>query len=53
MKTWISDAALCYKMLEDTLVGLCATYVDDTLHTGNERYAGLCKETEKNFKCKN
>lgn len=31
----VSDAALFYRKL-GALVGLCATYVDDTLHAGNK-----------------
>ena len=33
-------------------MGLCATYVDDTLHAGNKEYQELSKETEKTFQCK-
>lgn len=38
MRTCISDAALFYKKLGEALIGLCATYVDDTLHVGNKEY---------------
>ncbi len=52
MNTGISDAALFYKKLGEKLIGLCANYVDDTLHAGTEEYAKLCNKTEEKFKCK-
>ena len=33
-------------------MGLCANYVDDTLHAGTKEYAKLCNKTEEKFKCK-
>ena len=53
MKSCISDAALFYKKLGTELMGLCSTYVDDTLHAGTDEYSDLCKKTETKFKCKN
>lgn len=32
---------------------MCATYVDDKLHAGNDKYGKLCETTEKQFNCKN
>lgn len=29
---------------------MCAAYVDDTLHAGNEEHTKLCETTEKKFK---
>lgn len=30
MKTWIFDAAIFYRKLGEALIGLCATYIDDS-----------------------
>lgn len=38
--------------LPEALIGLYATYVDETLHAGNWEYLKLCDKTEQNFKCK-
>ena len=53
MESAISDAALFYKKLGEELIGTCATYVDDSLHAGNEKYQEITKITEEKFKCKN
>lgn len=50
MKSFISDAALCYKTIGEKRVELCATYVDDTLHTCNKKYSKLCDKTKQKFK---
>lgn len=52
MKSCISDAALFYKQLRNTLERMCATYVYDTLHADSNDYQKLTKKTEERFKCK-
>lgn len=48
----VNDPVFFYKNLGEELIGLCGTYVDDTLHAGTNEYLKLCEETEKRFKCK-
>lgn len=52
MRSPTSDAALFFKIVVFDLVGLCASYVENTRHTGNEEYDDLTKETEKLFSVK-
>ena len=52
MEFCISDASLYYKTVQNKLIGICATYVDDTLHAGTEDYSKICAKTEERFKCK-
>lgn len=52
MNTCISDASFFYKEIGETLIGMCATYVDDTLQASNNEYSKLCDITEKKFNCK-
>lgn len=37
----INDAAIFFKKEVEELSGLCATYVYDALHTGNQEFSGL------------
>lgn len=52
MQACTLDDAFYYKRKSGNLIGLCATYVDDSLHVGTEEYCKLCEETEKRFSCK-
>lgn len=52
MKTCIFDAALLFKTSENSTRGICATYVDDTIHTENNEYSQLSEETESKFNYK-
>ena len=52
MKKTLGDGALFYKMMENSLSGLCATYVDDIVQAGNDEFSDLVKKTEEKFQCK-
>lgn len=52
MKNVLGDAALFFKSVGGKLSGLCATYVDDSLHAGDKAYCNLAKVTEEKFECK-
>ena len=52
MKSTLRDEAVFYKMMKNSLAGLCATYVDDILQAGNEEFSQLMKKTEEKFQCK-
>lgn len=51
-KQCIFIAALFFKTFGETLIGVCATYVDDILHFVNKKYCQLLKSTEAKFTCK-
>jgi hypothetical protein len=51
MKQTVGDPAMFFKMLDSKLQGMCATYVDDTLHVGSKVYEGITEKTMKRFKC--
>ena len=38
MKSTLGDEALFHKRVDNKLIGLCATYVDEILQTGNEHF---------------
>ena len=46
------DPALYSMKIQDALMGLCATYVDDTLQAGNTMYQEMTKLTLQKFKCR-
>lgn len=52
MKVGISGPDLFYKKDKQKLVGICATYVDYSLHTGDRSYVNISKKIELQFKCK-
>lgn len=52
METFISDSALFYKSDKQILIGICLTYLDDTLHTGNRDYVKSSNEAELKLECK-
>jgi hypothetical protein len=52
MKQTVADPAMFFKMLDKTLQGMCATYVDDALHTGSKVYEGITEKSMKRFKCR-
>lgn len=52
MKPCIRDSAVYFKQNGNKLIGLCATYVDNTLHAGNKKYSKLSKQRETEFTCK-
>lgn len=45
MKLCISDTSLFFKVLDEKVIGLFASYVDDTLHAANFEYCQLSKTT--------
>ena len=47
MDNAISDSALFYKKVGENFLGLCATYVDDSLHSGTKYYEDLTAHTEE------
>lgn len=49
IKSCISDPAVFFKFKYEGLTGICATYVDGTLHAGNQKYLNDSKLTEKTF----
>lgn len=49
MKSCVSDTELSYKKLGSTLEGMCATFVDDTIHEGSKGYQTLTKKTGERF----
>jgi hypothetical protein len=51
MKQTVGDPAMFFKMLDNKLQGVCATYMDDALHTGSKVYEGITEKTMKRFKC--
>lgn len=52
-KPCILDTAVFYKHNNENLIEKCTSFVDDTLHVGNEEYFKRFKITEKKFQCKN
>jgi hypothetical protein len=52
MKQTVGDPAMLFKMLDNKLQGMCATYVDDALHAGIMVYEGITEKTMKRFKCR-
>lgn len=44
METCISELALFYKTEDQRLIGICASYVDDSLHAENVGYANFTKK---------
>lgn len=51
MKTCFSDPYLYFKRLNNLLIELCTSYIDDTLHTEDENYSNESHQTEQEFKC--
>jgi hypothetical protein len=41
-----------FKILDNRLQEICATYVDDALHAGSRVYEGITEKTMKRFKCR-
>jgi Reverse transcriptase (RNA-dependent DNA polymerase) len=52
MESTIDDTALLFKRKGDKLIGLCASYVDDTLQAGNSDFIKLSEQTINKFKCR-
>jgi hypothetical protein len=52
MKQMVGDPAMFFKMLDNKLQGICATYVDDALHAGSMVYEEIREKTMKRFKCR-
>ena len=46
------DPALYSKIMDNRLIGLCTTFVDDTLQAGDVKYQAITKMTLQKFKCK-
>lgn len=49
MKYCMSGAALFFNKIENKFPGLCLTYVSDTLHAGDSKYALLTNLTKAKF----
>ena len=43
---------MSYKTLKNSLTGLCVTYLDDVLKSGNEEFSNFVRKTEETFECK-
>jgi hypothetical protein len=52
MESTTRDPALFFKSIEEKLSGLCATYVDDILHAGDQKLVELSKITQRRFQCR-
>ena len=52
MKPCVCDPALYGMKIEEKLLGLCATCVDDALQAGNDKYQEITKATLQKFKCR-
>lgn len=52
IKSSVSHDELFCKHIGNTLNGICATYVYDTLHIGDEKYFQICQEAEYQYKWK-
>lgn len=52
MESCISDAEIFFKHIEKKLIGMCATYVEDSLHSGKDEYSKISNLTERKFQCK-
>jgi Reverse transcriptase (RNA-dependent DNA polymerase) len=52
MKQTVGDPAMIFKVFDNKQQGVCATYVDDALHTGSKVYEGITEKTMKRFKCR-
>lgn len=52
METTTSDAAFFFKRAGEKLQGMCATFVDDSLHAGDEDYVQLTDKTMQRFECR-
>jgi hypothetical protein len=46
------DSAFFYKVLDEKLGGMCATYVDECLHAGTDQYSKSAEKTELRFQCR-
>jgi hypothetical protein len=52
MESTTGVPALFFKSIEETLSGLCATYVDDTLQAGDKRFVELSELKQRRFQCR-
>ena len=52
MKPCVCDPALYGMKINEKLLGLCATCVDDALQAGNGKYREITKATLQKFKCR-
>jgi Reverse transcriptase (RNA-dependent DNA polymerase) len=52
MKSTTGDPALFFKNIQEKLSGLCATYVDDTLQAGDQKFVELSELTQMRFQCR-
>ena len=46
------NSALYSKIVDNRLVGLCATFFDDTLQAGDAKYQEITKMSLQKFKCR-
>jgi hypothetical protein len=51
MESTIGDPELFFKYIGNRLIGMCATYVDDTLQAGDSKFVKLSEETLRKFQC--
>lgn len=49
MQSIVADPSFYFQKREKKLNGLCATYVDDTLHAGNKVYSESCLQKRMSF----
>lgn len=47
MESYLYDIALCYNQFDKELIGVCGTYVDDTLHVGTKEYRQLARKRKR------
>jgi Reverse transcriptase (RNA-dependent DNA polymerase) len=52
MESATGDPALFFKIIQEKLSGLCATYVDDTLQAGDLKFVELSGLTQRRFQCR-
>jgi hypothetical protein len=52
MESTTGDIALFFKIIQEKLGGLCATYVDDTLQAGDQTFVELSELTQRRFQCR-
>ena len=52
MRPCVCDPALYGMKIDEKLLGLCTTCVDDALQAGNDKYQAITKATLQKFKCR-
>jgi hypothetical protein len=52
MESTTGDPALFFKNIQEKLDGLCATYVDDALQAGDQKFVELSELSQRRFQCR-